>query len=140
MSLYFPLGVIPKLIKVRLKGKSLIRVIGPRRLPITRWVGIVQDRRIPFMGSCEVHSRVPLQIFIHGSSKDREIHEATSASQWHSIAINGADPLFSTNFDRPIIYRVFEPLNLSRGMDGVSLSIACIFIHNQINYAMVSCY
>ena len=32
------LWVIPKFIKVRVKGKSLIRVIGPRRLPITRWV------------------------------------------------------------------------------------------------------
>ena len=29
-SLYCPLGIIPKLIKVRIKGKSLIRVIGPR--------------------------------------------------------------------------------------------------------------
>ena len=46
--LYCPLGVIPKLIKVRIKGRSLIRVIGPSILPITRWVGIVQDRRIPF--------------------------------------------------------------------------------------------
>ena len=63
-------------------------------------------------------------------TKDREVHETTSASQWHGIAINGADPLFSTNLDRPIISRVFEPLNLSRGMDGVSLSIASIFIHN----------
>ena len=44
-------GVIPKFIKIRIKGKSLIMVIGPRRLPITIWVGEVQDRRIPFMGS-----------------------------------------------------------------------------------------
>ena len=92
------------------------------------------------MRSCKVYSWVPLEIFISGFTKDREIHEATYTSQWHSIAINGADPLFSTNLDRPIIYRVFEPLNLSRGMDGVSLSIASIFIHNQINYAMVSFY
>ena len=82
------------------------------------------------MGSCKVDSWVPLQIVISGLTKDREIHEATSASQWHSIAINGADPLFATNLDRSIIYRVFEPLNLSRGMDGVSFSIASIFIHN----------
>ena len=68
----------------------------------------------------------------------REIHESTSASQWHSIAINGTDPLFSTILDRPIIYRVLKQLNLSRGMDGVSFSIASIFIHNQIDYAMVS--
>ena len=90
------------------------------------------------MGSCKVHSWVPLQIFISGFTNDREIHESTSTSQLHSIAINGADPLLSTNLDRPIIYRVFEPLNLSRGMDGVSLSIASIFIHNQVNYAMAS--
>ena len=43
VSLYCPLGVIPKLIKVRIKGKALIRIIGPRRLPISRWVSIVQD-------------------------------------------------------------------------------------------------
>ena len=81
------------------------------------------------MGSCKVHSWVPLQIYVSGFTKDREIHECTSTSQWHSIAINGADPLFSTNL-----------LNLSRGMDGVSLSIASIFIHNQVTYAMVSLY
>ena len=52
--------------------------------------------------------------------------------------LNGADPLFSTNLVGPIIYRVFEPLNLSRGMDCVPLSIASIFIQNQVNYAMVS--
>ena len=92
------------------------------------------------MGSCKVHSWVPLQICISGFTNDREIPESTSSSQWHSIAINGADPLFSTNLDRSIIYRVFEPLNLSRGMDGVSLSIASIFIYNQIDYAMVSVY
>ena len=51
-SLDCPLGIIPKFIKIRIKRKSLIGVIGPRRLPITRWVGEVQDRRIPFMGSC----------------------------------------------------------------------------------------
>ena len=34
---------------------------------------------------------------------NRKLHEATSANQWHGIAINGADPLFSTNLDRPII-------------------------------------
>ena len=61
---------------------------------------------------------------------EREIHESTSTSQWHGIAISGADPLFSTNLDRPIIYRIFEPSNLSRGMDGMSLSIASILIHN----------
>ena len=60
--------------------------------------------------------------------------------QVNGIAINGADPLLSANLDRPIIHLVFEPLNLSRGMDGVSLSIASIFIHNQINYAMASFY
>ena len=92
------------------------------------------------MGSCKVYSWVPLLIFISGLTKDREILEATSTSQWHGIAINGADPLFSTNLDGPIIYRVFEPLNLSRGMDGVSLSLASILIHNQINYTMVSFY
>ena len=134
------MGVVPKLIKARIKGRSLIRVIGPRRLPITIWVGIVQDRRIPFMGSCKVHSWVPLEIFISAFTEYREIQESTSASQWHSIAINGADPLFSTNLVRPIICSVFEALNLSRGMDGVSLSIASIFIHNQINYSMVSFY
>ena len=37
-------------------------------------------------------------------NKDREVHEATSTSQWHGIAINSADPVFSTNLDRPIIY------------------------------------
>ena len=31
-SLYCPLGVIPKLIKIGIKGRSLIRVIGPWRL------------------------------------------------------------------------------------------------------------
>ena len=92
----------------------------------------------PIHGSCKVHSRVPLQIFFSWLTKDREIHESTSTRQWHSIAINGADPLFPTNLDRPIIYRVFEPLNLSRGMDGVSLSITSIFIHYQVNYTMVS--
>ena len=92
------------------------------------------------MGSCKVHSWVPLQICISGFTNDREIHESSSASQWHSKAINGADPLFSTHIDRPIINRVFEPLNLSRGMDGVSLSIASIFINNQVNYAMVIFY
>ena len=56
------------------------------------------------MGSCKVYSWVPLQILISGFTKDREVHEAPSASQWHGIAINGADPLFSTNLDRPIIY------------------------------------
>ena len=110
---------MPKLIKVKIKGRSLTRVIGPWRLPITRWVGIVQDRRIPFMRSCKVYSWVPLQILISGFTNDIEIHESTSASQWRSIAVNGADPLFSTYLDRPIIYRVFEPFNLSRGMDGV---------------------
>ena len=70
-SLYYSLGVIPKLIKVGIKGRSLVRVIGPWRLPITRWVGIVQDRRIPFMGSCKVYSWIPLQIFISGSTNDR---------------------------------------------------------------------
>ena len=30
------MGVIPKFVKVRVKGKSLSGVIGPRRLPITR--------------------------------------------------------------------------------------------------------
>ena len=69
---------------------------------------------------------------------DRVVHEATSASQWHSIAINGADPLFSANLGRPMVYRVFEPLNLSGSMDGVSLSIATILIHNKVDYAMVS--
>ena len=44
------------------------------------------------MGSCKVYSWVPLQICISGFTKDREVHESTSASQWHSIAINGADP------------------------------------------------
>ena len=44
------------------------------------------------MGSCKVYSREPLQIFINGFTKDREVHEATSTSQWHSIAINGTDP------------------------------------------------
>ena len=92
------------------------------------------------MGSCKVQSWVPLQICISGLTKVREIHESTSASQWHSIATNGADPCFATNLDRPIIYRVFEPLNQSRGMDGVSLPIASIFIHNQIYNAMVSFY
>ena len=53
--------------------------------------------------------------------------------QVNGIDINSADPLFSTNLDRPIIYRVFEPLNLSRGKDGVSLTIATILIHNQVN-------
>ena len=51
----------------------------------------------------------------------------------------------SRNVRLPVLYdldfnRVFEPLNLSRGMDGMSLSIASIFIHNQINYAMASFY
>ena len=32
-----------------------------------------------------------------------QIHEATSAIQWHGIAINGVDPLFATNLDRSII-------------------------------------
>ena len=41
---------------------------------------------------------------INGFTKDREVHEATSASQWHRITIYGADPLFATNLDRPIIY------------------------------------
>ena len=49
------------------------------------------------MGSCKVYSWVPLQIFISGLTKDRERHEATSASQWHTIAINGADPFVATN-------------------------------------------
>ena len=92
------------------------------------------------MGSCKVFSWVPLQIFISRLTKDGEIHESTSTGQWHRIAINGADPLFSTNLDRPIIYRVFEPLNLSRRMDGVSLTMASIFIHDQVSYAMVSFY
>ena len=82
------------------------------------------------MGSCKVDRWVPPRIFISGFAKDLEIHKPTSASQSHSIAINGTEPLFATNLDRPIIYSVFEPLNLSRGMDGVSLSIASIFIHN----------
>ena len=92
------------------------------------------------MGPCKVYSWVPLQICISRFTKDGKVHEATSASQWHGIAINSADPLFSTNLDRPIINGVFEPLNLSRGMDGVTLSIASIFIHNKVNYAMVSFY
>ena len=56
------------------------------------------------MVSCKVDSWVPFQIFNSGLTKDREIHVATSASQWHSISINGADPLFAANLDRPIIY------------------------------------
>ena len=32
------MGVIPNFIKIRVKGKSLSGVIGPRRVPITRWV------------------------------------------------------------------------------------------------------
>ena len=56
------------------------------------------------MGPCKVDSWVPLQIFMSGFTKDREIHEAISASKWHGIAISGADPLFATNLDRPIIY------------------------------------
>ena len=32
-----------------------------------------------------------------GLSKERKVHEATSATQGHGIAINGADPLFATN-------------------------------------------
>ena len=34
----------------------------------------------------------------------------------------------------------FEPLNLSRGVDGVSFSITSILIDNQVNYAIVSFY
>ena len=90
------------------------------------------------MGSCKVYSWVALQILISGFTKEREIHESTTTSQWHGIAISGADPLFATNLDRPIIYRIFEPFNLSRGMDGVSLAIASILIHDQVDYTMVS--
>ena len=32
-----------------------------------------------------------------------QVHEATTANQWHGIAINGVDPLFATNLDRSII-------------------------------------
>ena len=39
-----------------------------------------------------------------GGSAPGVVDGILSASQWHSIAINGADPLFSTNLDRPIIY------------------------------------
>ena len=45
------------------------------------------------MGPCKVDSWVPLQICIGGFTEDGKVHEATSASQWHGIAINGADPL-----------------------------------------------
>ena len=34
----------------------------------------------------------------------------------------------------------FSPLNLSREMDGVSFTIASIFIHDQIDYMIVSFY
>ena len=40
------------------------------------------------MGPCKVYSWVPLQICISGFTKDRKVHEATSASQWHDITIN----------------------------------------------------
>ena len=59
-SLDCPMGIIPKFIKIRIKGKSFIGVIKSSRLPFTRWVGELQDRRIPFMGSCQVHIWVPL--------------------------------------------------------------------------------
>ena len=68
------------------------------------------------MGPCDAYSWEPHQICSRGFNKAREVHEATTVSQWHGIAINVADPLYITNLDRPIIYRVLEPLNLSRGM------------------------
>ena len=46
-SLDCPMGIIPKFIKVRVKGKSLSGVIDPRRLPITRWVCKLQLARSP---------------------------------------------------------------------------------------------
>ena len=44
------MGVIPEFIRIWIKGKSLSRVIGPWRLPITRWVGEVQRQKDPTHG------------------------------------------------------------------------------------------
>ena len=91
------MGLIPKFIKIRVKGKSLSVVLGPRRLPITLTGVQSRRQRDPI---CRILLGVQLGTSLDPHlrfAKERKVHEATSAYQGHGIAINGADPLFATN-------------------------------------------
>ena len=69
------MDVIPKFIKIRFKGQSLIGVIGTRRIPITRWVGEVD--KIP---STNPGAEPPRDARDSGSARSHSTHLETSSS------------------------------------------------------------
>ena len=83
-------------------------------------MGIIQNGWIPFMRSSEKDMEVLVQISVCGLAKEVHVHETCPTLERSNIAITEGNNLFTTYMECFIMTYVFEPFNLTKGMDSVA--------------------